>query len=400
MSQGYGPGAALPPLPPHLDPRAGGRGGHAHPHARTSVRRIGLAVMAAVSIFAIVAAGYAWFTYKKLDNHLQRIAFTPRTAQNQPDIDGKDQNLLVVGYDSREGLTNKEIRQLHVGRDASSSTDSMMIIHVPADGSKATLISLPRDAYVDIPGFSKNKLNAAFADGYNSLQGSATVEQRRTAGAALLTETISKLTGLTIDHFVLVSFGGFVAISDAIGGVEVNLCHAVDDSSAANQAAGLQGGSGLVLSAGKHSLQGAQALEFVRQRHFLPNGDLDRTARQRYFLTQSFRAVVSAGTLINPSRLNALVDAVDQSIWVDDSLSLTDLARQVATLDPNNIIGKAIPFQGFQNTDVGSVEIVDPAKVQRFVARLINPPAPTSSAPSSHAPSPGKHKAKKKSCIN
>ena len=380
--RGVGDGS-LPPLPRHLDPRRQ----HHKPSWRVAAKRFVLSVMAVTSVVTLVGAGYAWWTFRDANNRLQRIAFNPGSLQKKPDFDGKDQNLLVVGYDSRAGLTPAEIKQLHVGSDVSSSTDSMMIIHVPANGSKATLISLPRDAYVEIPGHGMNKLNAAFADGSTSLPSSATDDERKAAGAQLLTETISNLTGLKIDHFVLVSFGGFVAISDAIGGVEVNLCNAVDDSPAANQAAGLQGGSGLVLSAGKHKIKGAQALQFVRQRHFLPNGDLDRAARQRYFLSQAFRTVASAGTLLDLGRLNSLVDAVDRSIWVDQSFDLMNLAKQMSNLDPGHIVSKAIPFERFADVDVGSVEIVDVAKVQAFVKNLINPPAKPSTSASKPATS-------------
>ena len=402
--RGVGDGS-LPPLPRHLDPRRPRR----HTSLGLAVKRLVLSVMAVVSVVTLVGAGYAWWKFRDANSGLQRVNFNPRAAQKKPDFDGKDQNLLVVGYDSRAGLTPAEIKQLHVGTDVSSSTDSMMIIHVPANGSKATLISLPRDAYVSIPGHGMNKLNAAFADGSLSLPSTATDNQRKAAGAQLLTETISNLTGLTIDHFVLVSFGGFVAISDAIGGVEVNLCNAVDDSAAANAAAGLQGGSGLVLSAGKHNIHGAQALQFVRQRHFLPNGDLDRTARQRYFLTQAFRAVASAGTLLNPGRLSSLVTAVDRSIWVDKSFDLQHLALQMSSLDPGHIISKAIPFEHFATVDVGSVEIVDVAKVQAFVKNLISPPAkpststakPSTTHPATSTPHPSTSSRKPSStCIN
>jgi LCP family protein required for cell wall assembly len=394
MSERYG-SAALPPLPAHLDPR----GRHRRGDRRRTLSRILIVLMAVVSVVSFCAAAYAWWQFRDLNNGLQRGNFDPRAlGTTHRDIDGKDQNLLVVGYDSRQGLSKATIKQLHVGSDVSSSTDTMMIIHVPANGQKATIISLPRDAYVQIPGHGMNKLNSAWASGYYSLGSSATDTERKTAGAKLLTETISNLTGLTIDHFVLVSFAGFVEISDAVGGVTVNLCNAVDDAHY----------SGLVLSAGKHTLHGAQALQFVRQRHGLPNGDLDRTARQRYFLAQAFRTVASAGTLFDPGRLASLVRAVDQSIWVDSTLDIKSLALQMASLDPNNIVGKAIPFEGYQTVDVGSVEIVDPATVQKFVANLINPPAPkpathtsASRASTSHtsASSSGKPKAKSK-CIN
>ncbi|MGN6608428.1 MAG: LCP family protein [Jatrophihabitans sp.] len=412
MSSGYG--SAVAPLPPHLDPRrprssSGGRW--------VVWRRVGLTVLAMVSVFALVVSAYAFFFFRNVDHKVPRFAsnFTPRAAQTKTDFDGSDQNLLVVGNDDRSNLTNRQAAELKVGKDGGSiATDSMMIIHIPADGSNATLISLPRDSYVNIPGYGMNKLNAAYAMAYTDTKGS--LDAKRTAGAELLTKTVSNLTGLTIDHFIQVTLLGFVQISDAVGGVTVNLCHAVDDTVAYNASQGVEGGSGFVSKAGVQTLQGVRALEFVRQRHNLPNGDLDRAARQRYFLTQAFRKVVSAGTLFDPSRLNALANAVENSVYVDAGFSLTDLARQVGTLSPDNIVSKAIPFQGFQDTEVGSVEVVNPAIVQRFVKNLIDPPAakpspstaPSTSAagstpasgPTSTTAKPKPHKKPAAACIN
>ena len=338
-----------------------------------------LSVLTVLSLGLLVAAGYAWYTYRDINNGVPRL----NVAVNAPpsgkkDIDGKDQNILLVGNDDRSNLTDAEVAALHVGRDGGSmSTDTMMIVHVPADGSRATLISLPRDSYVDIPGYGKNKLNAAYVFGYDNAGG--TPDEKRTAGADLLISTIQDLTGLTVNHYVQVSLMGFYDISNAIGGVSVNLCKAVDDSTAANEAAGLDGGSGLVLSAGKHTIQGVQALEFVRQRHFLPNGDLDRVRRQQYFLTAAFRKVASVGIVF---KLNALGDAVKRNIYMDPGLDLTGLANQMSNLSANNIVSKTIPFERFDDdTPVGSVEIVDPAKVQAFVDDLINPPASRPSSP-------------------
>lgn len=362
-------------------------------------------MVALLSVFCLILGGYAWYNFRTLNNGLHRLDITPQDEQTQAsDVDGTDQNLLVVGNDDRSNLSLKEARDLHVGLDGGSlATDTMMVIHIPADGSKAQIISLPRDSYVKIPGYGMNKLNAAYVDGYNSLNRNATSDDRRAAGAKLLIRTISDLTGLTIDHFVQVSLIGFVKISDAVGGVTINLCHAVDDSAAANQAAGMDGnGSGFKMSAGVHKISGVTALEFVRQRHFLTNGDLDRAARQRYFLTQAFRKIASAGTLLNPSRMSSLVHAIDDAIYVDKGLDLTKLALQVDSLDPNNIEGKSIPFEGFNdNSPVGSVEIINPAKVRKFVDKLFHPdnyPSSTST-PTHHHKKHHKAQSQQK-CIN
>lgn len=388
------------PLPPHLDPRGRHRGQHgSRVHA---YRLIGRSMGALLSAFLLLLAGYAWWNFRSLNQGLHRLAVIPADQQTSGnDVDGTDQNILVVGNDDRSNLSLKEARALHVGLDGGSlATDTMMVVHIPADGSKAQIVSLPRDAYVNIPGHGMNKLNAAYVDGYNSLGQGSSADARRTAGAKLLIETISNLTGLTIDHFVQVSLIGFVQISDAVGGVTINLCHSVDDSVAANRAAGMDGnGSGFKMSAGVHKISGVTALEFVRQRHFLVNGDLDRAARQRYFLTQAFRKIASAGTLLDPGRLSSLVHAIDQAIYVDQGLDLTKLALQVNSLDPNNIKGTLIPFDGYNdNSPVGSVEIVHPAQVQKFIDKLFHPDKYPSAPVKHHHHKKPKQPAK--SCIN
>ena len=193
--------------------------------------------------------------------------------------------------------------------------------------------------------------------------------------------TIQDLTGLTVNHYIQVDLLGFYRISNAIGGVPVTLCHAVDDSHAANQAAGLSGGSGLVLSAGKHVIKGVQALQFVRQRHFLPRGDLDRVRRQQYFLTAAFRQVASVGVL---TKLNALGDAITASIYLDPTLNLVDLGQQLENLTANNITGKTIPTTEATINGQDVLQI-NPAKIKAFIAKVIgtSTASPTPLAPKS-----------------
>ena len=371
---------ALPPLPPELDPRRSRRAGARRParparHSLHRARAVGRVVAALISASLVVYIGFLWSRVHNIDTKVPRLSLgaisDPKTpgGQTQYDVDGKDQNLLIVGNDERSDMTPAERRLLHTGSDVSLSTDTMMIVHIPADGSRATLISLPRDSYVAIPGNGMSKLNSAYADGY--LAASGGTDAKRAAGANLLVQTVQNLTGLHLDHYVQVGLIGFYRIAKAVGGVPVTLCHNVDDSFAHNSAVGLQGGSGFAMSAGHHVLTAVQALAFVRQRHFLPRGDIDRTARQRYFLTAAFRKVASAGILLSPNKLGNLVNAVDQSLYVDSGLKILDLAKQMANLSANNIVGRAIPFERFATVDVGSVEIVDPAKVRAFVNRVI-----------------------------
>jgi LCP family protein required for cell wall assembly len=331
-----------------------------------------------LSTALLVLSGYYWLTFRDINTGLHRLSgvvVNANPTNTKQDIDGKDQNILVVGNDDRSNMTDKEVHDLHVGRDGGSlATDTMMIVHVPADGKRATLISLPRDSFVKIPGYRDNKLNSAYANAYVDTKG--TVKDKQTAGANLLIKTITDLTGLTLNHYIQVDLLGFYRISNAIGGVEVNLCHAVDDTTAHNQQTGVGGGSGLKLSKGKHTIKGITALEFVRQRHNFPDGreDLDRVKRQQYFLTAAFRRVASVGILF---KLNALGDAVKKSITFDPSLDILELARQLENLTANNIVGRTIP------TSVGSDGSlqVNPARVQAFVDKLVGKTSTSSSSP-------------------
>jgi LCP family protein required for cell wall assembly len=230
-----------------------------------------------------------------------------------------------------------------------------------------------------------NKLNSAYADAYNHASGSA--DQKRAAGADLLVQTVSDLTGLTIDHYVQVSLMGFYDIANAIGGIPVNLCHAVDDTHAYNVAHGQDGGSGFKMSAGKHTLNAVQSLEFVRQRHWLPLGDIDRVRRQQYFLTAAFRKVANIGFLFKLAKLG---NALERNVYMDKGLNLIDLAHQMENLSANNIVGKTIPFVRFwHNSPVGDVEVVKPAYIRQWLDRLITEPQQSTAAPSSHASGSG-----------
>jgi LCP family protein required for cell wall assembly len=350
----------------------------------------------AVSVVLLLGFGYGWYEYRSLNNGLQRLHLTHLAGENTNSkssgkkVDGTEQNILIVGVDSRNGLSASERRLLSVGNDNSLSTDTIMIIHVPADGSKATMISIPRDSYVDIPGgYLKNKINAAYADAYVDTAGSD--KQKQAAGADELVATVSKLTGLSINHYVQVGFGGFYTIAKAIGTIPVNLCHDTDDTLAHNEATG-QGrvGSNFKMSAGKHELTPVQVVEFVRQRHNITGGDLAREKRQRYFLTEAFNKIESAGTLLNPVKLNHLIKAIAGTFYIDDNggFSIPDLAARMADLSANNIAGYTIPTQGTNTVDIAgmssSVILVDPAKVQARIAAILsgNYPAkkPASSA--------------------
>jgi LCP family protein required for cell wall assembly len=354
----------MPLLPPGLDPQPTRRDSDPPVGRKRSGVVLGiLLVFAALSTMLVVVSGIYWWKYHTFNNSLHRLPIFGAAAPNTPshDIDGKDQNILIVGNDDRETATDAELRQLGTARDGGSlNTDTMMIVHVPANGKKAALISLPRDSWVAIPGYGMGKLNSAYPDAFTATTGST--DAKRAAGGRLLIGTIQNLTGLTIDHFVQVDLLGFYRISIAIHGVQVNMCAAVKESN-----------SGIDLHQGINDVEGKQALAFVRQRYNFPdgNGDLDRVQRQRYFLTAAFRKLTSAGTLLNPSKLQHLLTAVSSSLYLDEKINLTDLAGQLEGLSANNIVGQTIPTDGFGNVNGQSIVVVTPSEVKTFVNRII-----------------------------
>ena len=364
--------------------------------ARRGATVVAMVLVAALSASVLVYVGYLWSTLRGIndigDMHISalRQPSVARTQQQASDPVFVGQNLLIVGNDDRSGMTDSQVRQLRVGRDGGSlNTDSMLLVHIPADGSRAVLVSLPRDSYVHIPGYGMNRLNAAYGFGYRDASGN--LKAKRAAGAALIVRTVHQLTGVPIDHFVQVSLLGFVRISDAIGGVPINLCNGVDDTVAHNRSIGLHGGSGFKMSKGRHKISGVQALEFVRQRENLTHGDIDRAARQRYFLAAAFRSVTDAGMLLNLAKLQRLVDAVRSSVYADENLDVLDLARQLSELSANNISGHVVPTAYYwHDSPVGDVGIVHPAQVKRYVRNLLSP----------HKSTPRKHHVRHQRAVN
>ena len=365
---------------------------------RAVTRRAVQVVTASVSATLLLAIGYAWYTTTTLTDNAHTLQVgglgeptPPPTSPAAPDgsssvagsspatamphVTGKQENILLVGDDSRAGLSPAQRRALHVADDVTTSTDTIIIVHVATDGRTARMVSIPRDSYVEIPGYRRNKINAAYADGYYD-SGATSPAARRTAGASELVAAVKQLTGVTIDHYVQVGFAGFVDIVKAIGDIPVTLCHSVDDPN-----------SGFHMSAGPHLLDPQQALEFVRQRHNLPGvgDDIGREQRQRYFLTAASRKVLSAGVLLNPSRMHRLMTALDESITTDrQDFDITRFAEQMSDLRVSGIDGEVIPTtNGPDVPGVGSVLSVDPAAVAAFVHRVFTgaPTRPAASHP-------------------
>jgi LCP family protein required for cell wall assembly len=273
--EGYPP---PPPRRPRRKPRWG--------------RRILIGFMV---LLLLITGSLVW-----MDFSLNRVAAIEEDYPGRP-AEASGTNWLIVGSDSREGLTDEEKAKLTTGDTTGKRTDTIMVAHIPDNDTPPTLMSLPRDSNVEVPGNGVNKINAAFSIG----------------GAPLLVKTVEGATGLRIDHYAEISFGGFAGIVDAVGGVEMDIPEEMRDTK-----------TGAVIPAGKQTLDGVQALAFVRMRYSAstPRSDLDRVVNQRKFIGALAGEIASAGVLLNPFTLFPVVGEMTDALTVDEGDHLWHLS--------------------------------------------------------------------------
>lgn len=350
------------------------------PRGRNQSRRGAKIAVGLVSLLVMSLTGYAWAAMQGLVNGLTT---TDVIEANQPADGAKD--ILLVGMDSRTDaqgnpLPQDLLAQLRAGvADGEENTDTLIMVHIPNDGSKAVAISLPRDSYVNIPGFGKHKINSAYARAKaaerKKLQDEGETDaksievQSNQAGAKTLIQTVEQLTGSTIDNYASVNLLGFSEITQAIGGVDVCLKDNVNDPY-----------SGAKFTKGQHTISGVEALEFVRQRHGLPRGDLDRVVRQQVFMAGMARKVLSAGTLADPGKLSSLTDAIKKSVVLNQGWDILGFAQQLKGLTGGQLEFRTIPVvnMDYDTPEDGQAIQVDPAQIRQFVSGMT---APTQPAP-------------------
>ncbi|WP_020576872.1 LCP family protein [Actinopolymorpha alba] len=287
-AEDYPQRSTRPPGRPPGPPPGRLRGPRRRPRVR--VLRILLFLLLAYLVMLVGVPLLAW-------SRVDKVAFEP--AGTRP-ADSSGTNYLLVGSDSREGLTPEQRSKLGTGNAGGRRTDTIMVLHVPGLGGAPTLVSIPRDSYVPIPGHGRNKINAAFAFG----------------GPKLLTETVENATGLRMDDYVEIGFGGFVGVVEGLGGVEMCLEKPIKDKKAH-----------IDLPAGCQVLNGPDSLGFVRARYFDPKGDLGRVERQRQFLAAVMKETLSPSTLINPIRYTRVGLASGDALSVGESTGVIDTAR-------------------------------------------------------------------------
>ena len=355
------------PLPAALDPRSAGRSTRST-HRRRSAPWIGIVRVLCGLLSVILLGGAAYGTI--LVNRVTSSAGTLETTEGENNTDrlgnSEDINILVVGNDSRQGYTDEELAKIGASNEESMATDTIMLIHVPANGKKIRVVSFPRDSYVDIPGVGKNKINAAYVNGYVDQPDTATADQRRAAGQQSLIATVSQLSGLKIDHYVEVTLLGFYDLTQSLGGIEVNLCQPAYDPS---------GDSGADFPAGQQVLDGSQALSFVRQRKGLPGGDLDRIKRQQYFFGAVIRKVLDQGLLdlVNVGKLTGIIDALTGTISYDQDLDPLLLADQMSSIAAGNVEFMTIPLAEYPEQKVDGMDVLmlaDQKDLDKFFGSL------------------------------
>ncbi|MFD5425743.1 LCP family protein [Streptomyces sp. NPDC127084] len=293
---------------------------------RSRARRVLIGAMTLLAVGLLMVGGIAWWTVDHYTGKVDRISGVfPTTipAAEQPAPSRGGQTFLLVGVDSRSDLPT-------TGRDAKAPqwkygaqrSDTMMLVHLPADHSGAYVVSLPRDSWVEIPGHGKAKLNAAFSWG----------------GPPLLIDTVQRLTKVRVDHLAVIDWDGFKELTDSVGGVD------------------------LVVDGASRHMDGTEALTYVRERKNLPRGDFDRTHRQQYFLRTLLGKVMRPSTFSNPAKATEVLDDLTAAVSVDDRLSDTDLRAMLwdnRNVRPGSMVFMNAPVKGTDMISGQSVVLLD-----------------------------------------
>ena len=280
----------------------------------------------------------------------------PRSGQpTEPALTGV-RDVLVVGLDSREGLTQDQLLALGTEDNGSRLTDTLLWVQVDARRQRVRMVSFPRDLAVTPDGAPRVKLNALHALG----------------GPDLLVSTLEELVGEDLDHYVEVDLAGFIRLADTLDGVPVCLAERMVDRYA-----------GVNLPAGCQELSATQAAGFVRARNVVDvfgGGTAGRAARQQYFIRQAVAEAASSETLTSPTRLRGLVGLARDSVVVDADFSTTELLRFASTLrtvDPDHVVGTTVPFTSRRLDDGLFYDQLDDGAEQLFAAMRAGTALPT-----------------------
>ncbi|MGW1430562.1 LCP family protein [Streptomyces sp. NPDC002431] len=319
--------------------------------------RWGARLVTGLSVLVLGAGGVGHAVVSGLDTGIDRV--DPfKDMKNRPSA-GVGTNLLLVGTDGRDRITPQEKRRYRLGGAPCHCTDTVMLVHLSADKKRASVVSLPRDSYAEVPAHRAPdtgaphparpmKLNAAYAEG----------------GPNLTLRTVENMTGIKIDHYLEVDFTSFMRTVDTLGGVRICTPRPLKDAY-----------TGLDLAAGPHDLNGGQALQYVRSRHIDGAADLGRMQRQQKFLAALIERATGSGVLLNPVKLRDVVSTVLGSVRADEGFGaeqMLELGRAMQGFSPSSSEFTSVPVGNPSHPvkGIGSTVTWDPAKSRKLFRAL------------------------------
>ncbi|MFJ4504339.1 LCP family protein [Streptomyces sp. NPDC088864] len=326
-----------------------------------------------LSVLVLGAGGIGHAVVTNLESGIDRV--DPfKDMKNRP-AGGRGTNLLLVGTDGRDRITADEKRTYRLGGKPCHCTDTIMLVHLSADEKRASVVSLPRDSYAEIPAHRDRttgkehaahpvKLNAAYAEG----------------GPGLTVRTVEHMTGVKIDHYLEVDFTSFMTTVDALGGVEICTARPLKDSY-----------TGLDLAPGTHTLDGGRALQYVRSRHIGGDADLGRMQRQQKFMAALIERATSSGVLLNPVKFREVVSTTLRSVRADrglDTERMLSLGRALRGFSPASSEFASVPMGdvAYQVKGIGSTVKWNPAKSKQLFTALREDKPLTTARPAEKTP--------------
>ncbi|WP_280716473.1 LCP family protein [Kitasatospora sp. MAP5-34] len=369
----------------------------------------GRTVACGVSLAVLGTTGFTWYAYKSLNDGLTTSSALDTAKKSAPPHLDKSVNLLLIGLDSRNDMNGNPLPdnvvsdELHAGSSSDIggyNTNTLMVMHIPADGGKVTALSIPRDDYVQTVGADgkMHKIKEAYGIAKDAaeqkLAGKGLTkpqmeQQSRDAGRSATIQTVQNFLNIPIDHFAEVNLIGFYDIAAALQPIQVCLNHAVSDPIISRTATHEGGGTGLKLPAGINSLNAADALSFVRQRHNLTNGDLDRTHRQQAFISSVEYKLKQQGVFNDLGAMQKLFGVVQKDVVIDNQWNILDFAQQAPNLTGGNVEFNTLPISGFKTIGGEAVNTVNPDLIKKIVQQIFGHETPAAPAADPSSPSDG-----------